>query len=117
LMVPMAVLTGVPLVACAFQPGLTLTWLLWTASGVFSAYNLAANAEFALAVPDLRRGQAFGLVLSGMMVGQGVGLLLAGLLAEYLSPLSVVAVAGLGTVVAAICLIGRRPRPAETPSE
>lgn len=104
LMVPMAALTGLPLIACALQTGLVATWLLWAASGLFSAYNLAANAEFAMAVPDARRGQAFGLVISGMMVGQGIGLLLAGLVAEYLSPLSVVALAGAATVVAAVSL-------------
>lgn len=104
-MVPMAVLTGVPLMVCILQPGLTVTWLLWAASGVFSAYNLVANVEFALAVPDTNRGQAFGLVVSGMMVGQGVGLILAGLLAEYLSPMSVVAIAGLLTVLGAASLV------------
>ena len=104
LMVPMAALTGVPLMACIGQPGVTVTLLLWVLSGFFSAYNLAASAEFALAVPDASRGQAFGLVMSGMMVGQGVGLLLAGLVAEYLSPLSVVALAGLLTVLGAACL-------------
>ena len=104
MMIPMAALTGVPLIACALQPGISLTWLLWTASGLFSAYNLAASAEFALAVPDRNRGQAFGLVMSGMMVGQGAGLLLAGLLAEYLSALSVVALAGVLTTVGAVAL-------------
>jgi MFS family permease len=104
-MLPMAALTGVPLMVCVVQPGLPLTWLLWAASGIFSAYNLAANAEFALAVPNANRGQAFGLVISGMMVGQGAGLFLAGLLAEYPSPLSVVALAGLSTVLVAASLV------------
>jgi predicted MFS family arabinose efflux permease len=64
-----------------------------------------ANVEFALAVPDTNRGQAFGFVVSGMMVGQGVGLILAGLFAEYLSPMSVVAIAGLLTVLGAASLV------------
>lgn len=97
-MIPMAALTGVPLMACALEPGLVLTWLLWAASGVFTAYNLPANAAFALAVPDARRGQAFGLVMSGMMVGQALGLLAAGFLADYVAPLSVVALFGVITV-------------------
>ncbi|MGB9377604.1 MAG: MFS transporter [Mycobacteriales bacterium] len=100
-MLPMAVLSGVPLIACVAQPGLLITWLLWAISGVFGAYDLAANAEFALAVPNASRGQAFGLVVSGMMVAQGIGLLLAGLLAEFFSPLSVVAVAGVLIVLCA----------------
>jgi MFS family permease len=108
-MLPMAALTGVPLMICALQLGLAVTWVLWAASGVFSAYNLAANAEFALAVPDANRGQAFGLVLSGMMVGQGVGLLLVGLLADYIPSLSVVALAGLATVLAASFLAWFQP--------
>ena len=116
-MVPMAGLTGVPLMACALQPDITVTWILWTASGVFSAYNLAASAEFALAVPDTSRGQAFGLVLSGMMVGQGIGLLLAGALAEDLSPLAVVAIAGSLTLLAAVAIeLSRRHRPSTDPS-
>lgn len=106
-MVPMAALTGVPLALCILQPGLIMTWMLWTASGVFGAYDLAANAEFALAVPDASRGQAFGLVVSGMMVAQGIGLLLAGLFAEYLSPLTVVAIAGLLIMLSAAWLSGR----------
>lgn len=104
LMIPMAVLTGMPLMACALQPGLPLTWTLWALSGVFSAYNLSANAAFALAVPDDRRGQAFGLVISGMMIGQALGLLLAGLLGEFLSPLSAVAICGVLTLLAAAWL-------------
>lgn len=103
-MLPMAALSGVPLMACILQPGVIVTWLLWAAAGVFMAYHLAASAEFALSVPNANRGQAFGLVLSGMMVGQGIGLLVAGLLAEYLSPLSVVALSGLSTVLAAAAL-------------
>lgn len=118
LMIPMAVLTGVPLITCALQPALPLTWTLWAVSGVFSAYNLSANAAFALAVPDARRGQAFGLVISGMMIGQALGLLLAGLLGEFLSALSAVAICGVLTVLAAAWLgqSGLRSRsPAEAP--
>ncbi len=106
LMIPMAVFTGLPLIICALQPGVVVTWLLWAASGFFSAYNLAASAEFALAVPDESRGQAFGIVMSGMMVGQGIGLVVAGFLAEHISPLSVVAIAGFATVVCAGILGG-----------
>ncbi len=103
-MLPMAALTGVPLIACAWQPGLVVTWLLWAASGAFTAYNLPANAAFAMSVPDANRGQAFGLVISGMMVGQGLGLLIAGALADYLSPLTVVALFGLLTVAVPVWL-------------
>jgi MFS family permease len=98
-LLPMAFLCGVPLIACAFTAHIAVVGVLWGLSGVFSAYNLTANAAFVRAVPDQRRGQAFGLVQAGMVAGQGVGFLVAGAAAEWLDPLVVVAYAGVVTCV------------------
>ena len=101
-LLPMAVLCGVPLIACLADPGLLWIGVLWGLSGVFSAYNLAANAAFVRGVPDARRGQAFGLVQAGMAVGQGVGFLLAGAAAEWVALTTVVGVAGIVTSAVAL---------------
>jgi predicted MFS family arabinose efflux permease len=103
-LVPMAFLCGVPLAACLWHPGLLLVGLLWGLSGLFSAYNLTANAAFVQAVPDHRRGQALGLVQSGMAVGQGLGFLVAGAAAELVPPLTVVAWSGALTCVVVVVL-------------
>jgi MFS family permease len=107
----MAFLCGVPLIACAFTAHIAVVGVLWGLSGVFSAYNLTANAAFVRAVPDQRRGQAFGLVQAGMVAGQGVGFLVAGAAAEWLDPLVVVAYAGVVTcVVVLVTAFARRRR-------
>jgi MFS family permease len=98
-LLPMAFLCGVPLVGCLWDPGLWAIGVLWVLSGLFSAYNLAANAAFVQAVPDHRRGQALGIVQSGMAVGQGLGFLVAGTAAEWVDPTTVVGVAGVLTCV------------------
>jgi MFS family permease len=108
-LLPMAFLCGVPLIACAFTPHIAVVGVLWGLSGVFSAYNLTANAAFVQAVPDHRRGQAFGLVQTGMVAGQGVGFLVAGAAAELVDPLIVVAYAGVVTCV--VVLVTARSRP------
>jgi MFS family permease len=109
-LLPMAFLTGVPLIVCLWWTDLLAVGVLWGLSGLFSAYNLAANAAFVRAVPDARRGQAFGLVQAGMAVGQGIGFLVAGAAAEWLDPLTVVAFAGALTCVVAVALVTRRNR-------
>ena len=56
------------------------------ASGLASAYQLAANAAFVSAVPPEARGQAFGIVQAGMNVGQGVAIVAAGAAAHLWPP-------------------------------
>jgi MFS family permease len=103
-LIPMAFLCGLPLTVCLWHPDLLLVGVLWGLSGLFSAYNLTANAAFVRAVPDARRGQALGIVQSGMAVGQGLGFLIAGAAAEKFDLLTVVAFGGIVTSVAALAL-------------
>ncbi len=98
---PMAVLACVPLVASAFGPGLMATAALWALSGVFSSFQIPANAAFMQAVPDAQRGQVFGLAVTALGTAQGVGIVLGGLAAELWSPATVVAGAGALGVIAA----------------
>lgn len=109
-LVPMALLTGVPLILCLWWTDLVAVGVLWGLSGLFSAYNLAANAAFVRAVPDARRGQAFGLVQTGMSAGQGLGFVIAGAAAEWADPLTIVAGAGALTCVVVLPLVLRGNR-------
>jgi hypothetical protein len=52
LMYPLAILAGLPLTACALNPNLTLTAILWALTGAATAYQLAANIAFVAAVPQ-----------------------------------------------------------------
>jgi Major Facilitator Superfamily len=103
-MMPMAAACGLPLVGCAFQPGLVVCWVLWFVSGIFKGYNVPAQAAFVFALPNDRLAQGMGLVQAGLQVGQGVGLLLAGAAADWLSPLAVVAIFGAAGTASAIVI-------------
>ncbi len=109
LMYPLAILAGLPLAACALDPGPVLTTVLWAASGAASAYQLAANIAFVAAVPNTWRAQAFGLVATGMAAGQGAAVLAAGALADVLPPHLVVAAAGVAATAFAAVLAARAP--------
>ncbi|MEU6716734.1 MFS transporter [Nonomuraea sp. NPDC046802] len=99
---PLAVLTSVPLVFAAFQPGLVGSIVLWVLIGFFSAYQVTANGEFVRAVPDHLRGQAVGLAGSGLIAAQGIGIALGGVLAEQSDPATAIAVFGVAGVLAGV---------------
>jgi MFS family permease len=99
---PLAVAACVPLVFCAFQPGLVPTLALWALSGMASAYHLPTSAAFVQAVPDHQRGQAFGVASTALKGSQGLGILLAGLIADRTSPSLALAVVGAAGVLAAL---------------
>jgi hypothetical protein len=101
LMVPMAVLSCVPLMGCVWRLGLTATLVLWTISGLASAYNITASVTFVKSVPDAGRGQAFGLAQTSIRVSQGLGIIIAGVAAEGIAAHDVVAAAGLLGALAA----------------
>jgi MFS family permease len=102
LMAPMAVCCCLPLLACWLRPGLAATMVIFAATGILSAYQLAANAAFVRALPDRFRSQAFGLVMTGFSLGQSAALVAAGALAQALPVTSVIAISGaVGTVAAA----------------
>jgi MFS family permease len=82
---------------------------IFAASGAASAYMLAANAAFVIAVPPQLRGQAFGLVQAMMSVGQGLAIVLAGALAQRWEPAWViVAAAGIGCLLAVLLALAWR---------
>jgi MFS family permease len=98
---PMAVCACAVLLLVGFRPGLAVALVIFTLSGVFSIYQIAANTAFAERVPNERRGQAFGLANAGLVAGQGLAYLAAGAAAEVVPPSTVIALAGgLGALIA-----------------
>jgi predicted MFS family arabinose efflux permease len=109
-MIPLAVATGLPLIATALAPPIPLAVLLWAICGALSSYMLLAQVALTEAVPDGGRAGALGVVSAGLQTAQGLGVLLAGALAEAMPPSASIAVcAALGTCGAVfIALIRRR---------
>lgn len=126
LMLPLAVLTFVPLIFTLLHPPVWGAVLLWALSGFGLAYQVPANATFMQAVPTEARGRAFGLAQSGIQALQGVFIAGAGALALVVEPHDVIALAGaVGLVVVAVLVLGwphaelaalhRPPAPAGEP--
>lgn len=91
----LAVLAGVPLVLCAFVPGIPLSLLLWGISGMCAtAYLLQTQASFVRATPAAGRGRAIGVAASGIIAAQGAAVLVGGLLADVWNPSTAIAVSG-----------------------
>jgi hypothetical protein len=111
---PMAVCACAVLVLTISRPGLALSMALFTLSGTFAVYQIAANSAFVARVPNERRAQAFGLANAGLVVGQGVAFMGAGAAAEAIPPSTVIAACGgLGALVACgLALRWRRMSPA-----
>lgn len=95
LMLPLAVLTFLPLLGTAGHPSVPVACLLWGLSGVGLAFQLPANATFVASVPPEARGRAFGLAQSGLQVFQGLSLTAGGALAQVVPVQRVVALSGL----------------------
>jgi MFS family permease len=100
---PLALLTCGILVLTVFHPDLAVSLVIFSLSATFGVYQIAANTEFVIRVPNERRGQAFGIANMGVIVGQGAAFVAAGAAAEVVSPAAVIAVGGaLGTVIALV---------------
>src|ERR1019366_7195564 len=103
---PLAVAACAVLMLFALSPPLLPALLILAASGVFTCFQLAANAAFVRAAPAEQRSQAFGLAVGGMSLGQGLVMILAGAAAEHYAPSAVIAVAGgLGALTAPVLAI------------
>jgi hypothetical protein len=114
LLVPLAVATGLPLVATVTAPPLPLTLALWALSGACGGYQTLAQVRFARAVTDAVRARAIGVASAGLQTAQGAGILAAGAAAELLPASVVIALSGaVGSLGAA--LIGWRCRPQAAP--
>lgn len=118
----LAVLAGLPLVLCAFVPGIPLSLLLWGISGMCAtAYLLQTQASFVRATPAAGRGRAIGVAASGIIAAQGAAVLVGGLLADVWNPSTAIAVSGaVGSVMSLGGAVAwhraNRSKPAGTPA-
>ncbi|MER6826872.1 MFS transporter [Streptosporangium sp. NPDC000563] len=100
-----AIVSGIPLLAFALQPGLAgAALIVMLATAASSACQLGLQRWFVDAVPEAVRGQAFGLAAAGMMTGQAVGGALAGVAAELTSPHTAIVLMGAVTVLSSLAL-------------
>jgi predicted MFS family arabinose efflux permease len=111
----LAILSGLPLVPCGFDPGVALAVVLWGLSGLLCAHLVLIVTEFVSIVPPHVRGQAIGLASSGLLAAQGIGLLLGGAVASGWAVGPAIAVAGAtGSLLAVPLAMARRSaRPPE----
>jgi predicted MFS family arabinose efflux permease len=110
LMVPLAIVTGLPLLATAMAPRLPLTLLLWAGSGALSSYMVLAQVALTRAVPDDLRARTTGVAAAGLQTAQGLGVLLAGALAEVMSPAASIAIcSAAGSACATLISVACRP--------
>lgn len=109
LILPLAVLTFVPLTVTFLHPPVVWACALWAVTGVGMAFQLPANAAFVAALPAASRGRAFGLAQSGLQVFQGIALAGAGALAEVVPVEVAVGAAGVAGLAGTLLLASRWP--------
>ncbi|GLY93427.1 MFS transporter [Actinoplanes sp. NBRC 103695] len=100
----LALLFGAPLLVFLVRPGVVAAALLLGLATAGMSYHLGLARRFLEAAPEAHRGQAFGLLNTGMMTAQGLTMAGAGALAEFLSPGTVMAVAGVASLIATAAL-------------
>jgi len=106
---PLAIASCAVLMFFAFSRSLLPDLMILWVSGLFTCFQLAANAAFVRAAPIDQRSQAFGLAVGGMSLGQGTVMILAGAAAGYFAPSAVIAASGaVGTVAATLLTISWR---------
>ncbi|TDE08240.1 MFS transporter [Jiangella asiatica] len=116
LMGPLAIATSAVLLPSGWAPGLAVSVVLWTLSGVFSAHDMITQSAYVASVPAHRRGQAVGVAIAALRAAQGLAIVLAGIAAQFLAPSAIIAAAAaLGTVAAAVATVRWR-RAASSPT-
>lgn len=99
----LGVLAGIPLILSLVHPSVVVSMVLFGAMGMcVTAYLIQANAVFTLRLPEGQRAHGAGLFSSGLLTTQGIGALGAGVLADWIGPITTVAVAGAAGALVAI---------------
>ncbi|WP_116949804.1 MFS transporter [Jiangella endophytica] len=101
LMGPLAVASSLVLIPTGWLPGLAVAVVLWTVSGACSAHDMVVQATYVESVPAHRRGQAVGLAIAALRAAQGLAIVAAGVLAQLLSPSTIILVTSVLGVLAA----------------
>jgi len=101
---PFAAAAGIPLIFCAFAPGLPLTCALWALAGSFTGYQVQVVTEFVSTIAPAFRAQGIAIASAGLLGAQGVGLLAAGLITQFAAPSTAIAAAGATATALGGCL-------------
>ena len=103
LLLPLALLTLVPLLLAVAAPSLPVALLLVVLSGIGASYSLLARVAFIRGVGNAHRGRAFSVASAGVTAGQGLGIAAAGVAASLTTPaLAVTLSGGLGLLMVAL---------------
>ncbi len=114
----MAAVAGLPLLACATNPGLTVTFMLWALSGTCTAYQVQVVAEFVELISPSIRAQGIGLASAGLLAAQGIGLLLGGVLAQIgTAPLAITVAGATATFLGSALALARKLEYTRRPRE
>jgi predicted MFS family arabinose efflux permease len=117
LTIPLMMVPGITLLAFAAGPGLPAAAGLLAVTGLGPAYVLGIQRRFLDAVPPAVLGQAFGLLSTGLMTCQGAGPALFGAATQIIPPGQAMALAGVATVITALCLLPALHNPPATHNE
>jgi MFS family permease len=113
---PMAIGSSLILLPTGWAPGLAVTVVLWTLSGVLSAHDIVTQSTYVRLAPAESRGQAIGVAVAGLRAAQGLAIVAAGLLAQLADAAVVVGAAAVaGTVVTAMAVSRWRRAVAASP--
>ena len=113
LLLPLAVLSIVPLAVCLTNPVLPVVLALVWLSGVGVSFSLLARVAFVQAVEGPHRGRAFSVAAAGVTAGQGFGITVVGALTAVVAPavaVGIVGVIGLVLLAGTARLTGSRLR-------
>lgn len=102
LLLPLAVLSCLPLLGACVSPPWGVAFPLWFVSGLGQAFMVPLIATVNLVAPADFRGRVNGLAASGFSLASALSFLVVGALADLTSPAVAVTVAG----VAGLALIG-----------
>ncbi|SDI93229.1 Predicted arabinose efflux permease, MFS family [Frankineae bacterium MT45] len=103
----LAIAAGVPLMLCAFHPGLGVSVLLWSLTGLFGAYFVQAITLFTSRIGNQSRGQTIGLAAAALATAQGIAMPLGGVVADQLGVARAVAISGAIGAGLAVLLLRR----------
>jgi predicted MFS family arabinose efflux permease len=105
LMLPLAMLTGAPLLLFTFHPPLPVACALLLAGTLGLGYDLPLQRRLVDATPERIHGQVLGLANTGMMTGQAAGMAAAGALGDVLAPSHAIAMCGAASLLSCLALV------------
>jgi MFS family permease len=116
-LLPLAVLSLLPLVLAPAAISLPLACVLVFVTGAGLTYSMLARVAFVRGVGDAHRGRAFSIASAGVTAGQGLGIAVVGALASLTAPSVAIALAaGFGLVLVGV-IAATSPNPVHLPTE